>query len=1351
MAGLSSRDSNGVIVANSTTFPDGIKWVTDFTHSLGLKQGVYSDRGTNTCSGSAPGSYGYEYLDAMTYAQWGADYLKEDNCKVVPGSTALVDYGKMSDGLMKSGRPITFCICGNGGNTQSKGFVSWHPSLGNQWRTTGDIGDNYASMISHLDPNSTTAYLAGPGRWNDPDMLEVGRGGMTDVEDQTHFTMWCIMAAPLIMGNNLTTMTPAALATLTNPEAIAVDQDPAGEEGVKVVNHVSSTMTNEVWSRTLGYDFSTKAVVLFNRNGAATNITVNWTDIGLQAGTATVRDLWAHADLGTFTNSFTTNVPSHAAVLLKIVGTPPVLPGLGTNYLSDLQAVYAYTGSGTIVKDKSIGGNTITLAGLTYPKGIGVNSRAGVNYDLGGVCSRFQTTVGMDDEVGSSGSVIFQVFADGMEIYNSGVMTGSSPSQTVNLDVTGVRRLILGVNDADNGTSSDHGDWANALVIVTNTTPQPPHAPTGLTASPGNQIGLTWIPTLAATGYNVKRATHSGGTYTTLTNVPIATFTDTNVASDTTYYYVVSAVNSIGESSNSVPVSSATCNVPAMPTNLVTTVSNSQVTINWQASSGATSYTISRFTGSTPPAIIASGITTTNFTDASVVSGTTYYYLVAAANDCNQSGYSFYVAAIVPPGPPATPTGLSATPGNSQVNLSWNTASGATGYNLKRSTTNGGPYDIIGTNVSGAAYLDTAVANGTTYYYVVSALNAGGESSNSSQVSVTPIAPITAFWTNTATASAQNWNVNANWTNALVFPNTGGELTVVNANIAAPQTINLNQAITIGSLEIGDANNSASYTIAANGGSLTFSDTNTVSLTQLSTSKGDILATPISITTNLVIINNSTNPLTFAGDVSASGGSTLTIGSGALQVGDGTTNGSLGSVNVADNASLVFNRSNNVVMSGVISGSGSVAQNGTGILTLSATNTYTGSTLINAGTLALNAVPAGTQSIYVTNGAIFQLNANYKTLTLTGDGTWNVNANNGSGTAVSYSTSENVSAFTGTVNVLYGTRYWLGTQNSMPAGTMYVANGGQLGISYNGLLTGNLHIAGASWGGTGGENDGALRLNSGTGSGGNFAGTLTLDADAGIAAGQTGGTGTVSANISGAHTLTIVNGTITLSGNNDFGALNVPSGSTAVAGSATAFGGGALIVNGTAQLNGFALSVSNVSGTGTVSGDATMNGILAPGTNSIGILTFANNLTLNGGSTTVMELNKSLLTNDVVQVAGTLTYGGTLMLTNLSGTLTNGDSFKLFNAGVYSGAFTNIVPAIPGVNLAWNTNNLNSGILSIVASPTAPPKFGSMAANGSNFIFNGTNGVPGWPYYVLASTNVSLAVDELDDGFDQRL
>jgi len=637
-----SRGSNGVITADPSKFPGGIKALADYVHSDGLKFGLYSDHGYATCAGR-PGGYGYEYLDANTYASWGVDYLKYDNCNQPPGDNTPADYARMSDALIKSEHPITFSLC-------FWTFDSWEPGVGNLWRTTGDISDSYASMISQIDPSSQSAFVAGPGRWNDPDMLEVGNGGMTATEDQTHFTMWCIMAAPLILGDDLTSISPQTLAILTNAEVIAVDQDPAGEQGVKVVNNLSSTSTNEVWSKTLGYDFSTKAVVLFNRNGPAATMTCNWTNIGLRAGSASVRDLWAHADLGTFTNSFTTHVASHAAVMLEIVGTPPPLPALGTNYLSDLQPIYTYVGWGTMTKDRSIGGDSIKLGGVTYNKGLGVHAFSGIEYNLGGVASRFRAVVGVDDEeIGQGpGSVDFQVYADGAQIYDSGVMYTNTPPKTIDLDVTGVGRLVLGVNDADDGINFDHADWANALVIVSNTVPAPPHAPTGLTASPGNSIGLAWNTTLGAIGYNIKRSTNNGASYVTIGLSPVAGYSDTNAVLGINYDYVVSATNRFGESANSAEASVTPCSPPVTPTNVSTSVTNSNVTVSWNAVPGATSYTVARAISSTPFTTIASGITGTKFTDTSTKGGGVYFYIVTAANSCGQSGPSAFAAAVDP-------------------------------------------------------------------------------------------------------------------------------------------------------------------------------------------------------------------------------------------------------------------------------------------------------------------------------------------------------------------------------------------------------------------------------------------------------------------------------------------------------------------------------------------------------------------------------------------------------------------------------------------------------------------------------------------------------------------------------
>lgn len=719
-----SRDPTGVIVPDPARFPSGIKALADYVHSKGLKLGLYSDHGVQTCGGR-PGGYGYEYLDANTYGAWGVDYLKYDNCNLPSGDVPQTDYFHMSDALMRSGRPITFSIC-------AWTFDSWDPDLGNLWRTTGDISDSYSSMISKLAPNSESAYVAAPGRWNDPDMLEVGRGGMSTTEDQSHFTLWCMMAAPLIAGNDLTTMSAQTLAILTNPEVIAVDQDPAGEQGIQV----TGSDTNQIWCKPLGFDFSTKAVALFNNNSNAANITCYWTNLGLQAGSATVRDLWAHTDLGTFTNSFTTNVPPHGTVLLKVAGTAPVLPVIGTNYLSDLQSVYAYVGWGAMTKDKSIGGNTLTLNGATYAKGLGVHALSGIEYRLGAIASQFVADIGVDDEAGAGlGSVVFQVFADGMKIYDSGVLHGGSPHQSLNLDVTGVNRLTLGVHDADDNINYDHADWAGARVTVLSAVPSAPSAPTGLAANPGNPVGLTWNPTRSASNYIIKRALAAPGPYTNLAGVSLPGYGDTNVTSGTTYFYKVSAGNGFGESADSVVIGVTACSTPAAPAGLTTGATASQIMLAWNAAPGATSYNIARSTSATPFIPLAAALAGTSFTDTNVVPGTTYFYIVAGSNSCNEGTFSPPVLATTAP---LAPTGLAAVPGGNNAVLTWSPASPATGFNVKRSTTNGGPYVIIANNVAAPPWLDGSLTAGTTYYYVVSAINAGGESPNSLQASVTP-------------------------------------------------------------------------------------------------------------------------------------------------------------------------------------------------------------------------------------------------------------------------------------------------------------------------------------------------------------------------------------------------------------------------------------------------------------------------------------------------------------------------------------------------------------------------------------------------------------------------------------
>lgn len=309
-----SRDANGNLRADPTRFPSGMKALGDYIHSKGLKFGIYGDRGLRTCHhyyagpvGSQSGSYGNEVRDAQTFASWGVDYLKYDNCDPAPGSNMQTDYTNMKNALASSGRSIVYSIC-------AWQYQSWMPANGNLWRTTADIANNWNSMIGLYDINVGLYASAGPGAWNDPDMLEVGNGGMTDTEYRTHMSLWAIMAAPLIAGNDIRSMSQATKDILMAPEIIAVDQDALGKQGQKVSDNGNLEIISKQLSGT-----NVRAVALFNRGTSASNITVTWSQIGLPAGNATVRDLWARVDRGTFNNSYTVSVPAHGTAMLKIV------------------------------------------------------------------------------------------------------------------------------------------------------------------------------------------------------------------------------------------------------------------------------------------------------------------------------------------------------------------------------------------------------------------------------------------------------------------------------------------------------------------------------------------------------------------------------------------------------------------------------------------------------------------------------------------------------------------------------------------------------------------------------------------------------------------------------------------------------------------------------------------------------------------------------------------------------------------------------------------------------------------------------------------------------------------------
>jgi alpha-galactosidase len=476
-----TRAPDGTIQVASN-YPDGIQAVADYVHNLGLKFGIYSDRGTAlcSCSGGNPacacqnGSQGHEAQDAMTYAAWGVDYLKYDNC--CASLDVETQYQTMGSALLATGRPIVYSLC-------AWQFYEWGIGFANLWRTTSDIQANWASVFGNAMTTRYLAAYAGPMKymraptsagdpstapgvpygWNDADMLEAGNSGLTDAENQTHFSLWAIAAAPLITGNDIRTMSARTQSILTNKEVIALNQDPLGLQAFAVRTDGS------IWAKPLN-ESGARGVVLVNPGASDADVGVQWSEIGLRGGSAAVRDLVAHQDLGSFQDGYTVHLSSHASAALKVTGTEPARPH-GTAFLSDLTWTYGANGLGTIHRDESNSSSApatrtpISLRGTTYPKGLGTDGPSMAIFRLAQQCTTFTANVGVDDVTAGSGSVVFQVWADGEKLFDSAAVTGTSSVLSVRVDLTGKRRLILLVTNAGDGNAQDRADWANAQVV----------------------------------------------------------------------------------------------------------------------------------------------------------------------------------------------------------------------------------------------------------------------------------------------------------------------------------------------------------------------------------------------------------------------------------------------------------------------------------------------------------------------------------------------------------------------------------------------------------------------------------------------------------------------------------------------------------------------------------------------------------------------------------------------------------------------------------------------------------------------------------------------------------------------
>jgi len=469
------RDSDGNLTADPNKFPSGMKAIGDYIHSKGLKYGIYQDRGHSTCQ-QLPGSFRHEQADMSIFASWGVDYIKMDSCFAEHnGRLSTEDYALYRACIANTGRAIVLSISDFG-----NGAWAWDgKDMAQLWRTSGDIypwmGSVYhCAETSAGDRGIHPAFnglwqFAGPGHWNDPDMLQVGnlKG---DIEDKAHFSLWCILAAPLMAGNDLRAMSDSVREILTAPEVIAVNQDPRGIQGYKIYDNGDQ----EVYNKPLRD--GTTAVLLLNKGSKPADVTVTWDQVGL-VGRQKVRDLWAREDLGYHADSFTArDLPQHGHKLIKVGATGPQLSGpapmpadkymvtkSGATYLSDLY--YIWKRGNAPKSDKNYNDAAITINGRTYGKGLGFMGSSKVMYKVNGRAEGFKAVVGLDDSYTGGETGRFRVYNEdpfgNRVLYDSGRMERGDASKIIDLDIKGVKCLQLAFEG-----KNVLGNWANARAIA---------------------------------------------------------------------------------------------------------------------------------------------------------------------------------------------------------------------------------------------------------------------------------------------------------------------------------------------------------------------------------------------------------------------------------------------------------------------------------------------------------------------------------------------------------------------------------------------------------------------------------------------------------------------------------------------------------------------------------------------------------------------------------------------------------------------------------------------------------------------------------------------------------------------
>jgi alpha-galactosidase len=444
-----ARAAGGERVFDPERLPGGIAGLSQYVHERGFSLGVWAP--SEDCR-ATPGGRGHETVDAESYAAWGIDYLKYVQCGTPDPKGA---FSAMAGALERTGRAIVLSV-------SAAPFQEWMSEVGELWRTSFDAEPTWASLVRQIDATVPLAAYARPGAFSDPDMLEIGNAGLTLSEQRVQFSVWSILSAPLLAGNDLSTMNEETRALLTNQRLIAVDQDPLGLQAALIRREGDV----DILAKPLA-ECGSRAVVFWNRGEGTRNVPVTWQELWLEGASASAEDLWNASPVLSDSQGLVVTVPPHDAVALRVIGLEPPLP-LGRPYLSDLRWTYATNGFGPVEVDATNGedgaldGAPIRLRGAAYNRGLGVHGPSLVRYRLGQRCSRFLADVGIDDDQDGRGSAEFEVWADGKRLFSSGLLTGTSPIVAANVDVSGRRDLRLFVNTGGDTYSLDHAVWAGA-------------------------------------------------------------------------------------------------------------------------------------------------------------------------------------------------------------------------------------------------------------------------------------------------------------------------------------------------------------------------------------------------------------------------------------------------------------------------------------------------------------------------------------------------------------------------------------------------------------------------------------------------------------------------------------------------------------------------------------------------------------------------------------------------------------------------------------------------------------------------------------------------------------------------